>query len=737
MITAGPLIQIAFLAAVALIWLMIVYQVAMTAAGFIHRLRSARLTAKLLREGGPLPAVSILIPARNEEAVIGSTLEAMRRLEYPGGPLEIIVVDDGSTDRTAAIVESLAARDPRIRLFRLPVQEQGRGKSHALNIAFKSARHEIIAVYDADNRPEPDSLEILVRRLLASDRLGAVLGKFRTLNRGRNLLTAFINLETLAFQWIVQAGRCALFGVGILPGTNFVIRRAVLEACGGWDEKAITEDTELSIRIYERGWKIDFAPEAVSWEEEPEKFRVWLRQRTRWVRGNFYVLRKFLLSAWKFKNKFLALQLLYLSILYYLFLLAVLVSHLVFLSCVTGFLRVNIPGPYDLVWLGAFLLFTAELFLVLSYEGEHRIRDLGLAALMYVTYCQAWLLVVFRALWHEYILKEGSRWDKTVRSGEPATGEGKLPSTDLPGPPDPANPAVRSLPSLLLLAAALLLSPSRARGDTLLESLQYGDPIFDSHWGEAYGEGTFNTFEDKNFAALFDLKDGFRLARLWDAEFILYGKARAYKDINQEFWNNKALFGPGLRLKPFEKLGLHFFAEYLFGTYYGLEGKTPNPYSQTFHGLEGGAAFWQRWGSLPEETGFFWPFTGWRELYWDAIYFKNDRDNFIATAKGKEGFGAFRAGPILTDFYALFHVSVDRNKYYWNNYLLGGLGLQFRPPWEDIDLNLAVELVGGHYFDRNGPFELPYDRDFIGVRVELTFWFGWSGPGKYEEEEGE
>jgi cellulose synthase/poly-beta-1,6-N-acetylglucosamine synthase-like glycosyltransferase len=414
MITAGVVIQIAFLAAVALMWLMIVYQVVMTAGGFVHRLRSARLTADLLKQGGVLPPVSILIPARNEELVIAETLRAVCGLSYPG-PLEIIVVDDGSTDRTAELVEQAASSDPRVRLLRLPLAEQGRGKSHALNHARRHAAHELVAIYDADNRPQPESLEILVRRLLKDGRLAAVIGKFRTLNRARNLLTAFVDLETLAFQWIVQAGRCALFGVGTLPGTNFVVRRQVLEDCDGWDERALTEDTELSVRIYERGWRIDFAPEAVSWEEEPETFGVWLRQRTRWVTGNFYVLRKFFFASWRFPNKFLALQVIYFSVLYYLFLLAVLVSHAVFLACVTGWLRVDIPGPYTLVWVGAFLLFVAELLLVTAYEGEHRLRKIGLAALMYLTYCQAWLLVVFRALWNEFFGKKGSQWDKTIR----------------------------------------------------------------------------------------------------------------------------------------------------------------------------------------------------------------------------------------------------------------------------------------------------------------------------------
>ena len=88
---------------------------------------------------------------------------------------------------------------------------------------------------------------------------------------------------------------------------------------------AVTEDSELSVRIYQKGWRLKFVPSAVTWEQEPEKIRVWTRQRTRWVRGNNYVIRKFLKDAISMKNRFLSLEFLYLFILYYLFLGAIVI----------------------------------------------------------------------------------------------------------------------------------------------------------------------------------------------------------------------------------------------------------------------------------------------------------------------------------------------------------------------------------------------------------------------------
>ena len=123
----------------------------------------------------------------------------------------------------------------------------------------------MIAIYDADNTPEPNALRYLVGELIASEEYGAVIGKFRTRNRNASLLTRFINIETLAFQWMAQAGRFQLFKLCTIPGTNFIVRRSIIEAIGGWDDKALAEDTEISFRIYMMGYKIKFQPKAVTW----------------------------------------------------------------------------------------------------------------------------------------------------------------------------------------------------------------------------------------------------------------------------------------------------------------------------------------------------------------------------------------------------------------------------------------------------------------------------------------
>ncbi|NQU42755.1 glycosyltransferase family 2 protein, partial [bacterium] len=394
---AHPALDALFLVTVAILWAMIFYQLFYTFLGYVFRLRAQR--EKVFWDTHPadeLPGVTVLIPAHNEELVIEKTLLAIRNLNYPADRLEIRVINDGSTDRTAEIVERIANEDPRVILYNVPPEEAAQGKSHALNLGMRAARHEIVAVYDADNTPEPDSLRYLVLNLRSDDRLAGVFGKFRTRNRNRTLLTRFINIETLSFQSMIQGGRYLLFRIAILPGTNLVLRRSVIVEQGGWDEKALTEDTEFSIRLYQAGYEIKFVPYAVTWEEEPELWGTWLRQRTRWVRGNFYVLRKYLIPSFRFHKLSLTFEILHLFVLYYLFLISIFLSHFFFIAGALGWITVLAPGPYLLVWACAFTLFTAEILLAASYDDEATPANLALIVLMYFTYCQAWIVLVFR-----------------------------------------------------------------------------------------------------------------------------------------------------------------------------------------------------------------------------------------------------------------------------------------------------------------------------------------------------
>lgn len=362
-----------------------------------------------------LPTCTILIPAHNEAVVIGNTIEAMLNLEYPDGKLKIMVINDGSKDQTKEIIESYAKKDSRVVLFNIPEGMGGKGKSRALNLGIQQVDSEVIAVYDADNTPDPKALHYLVASLVSDKELGGVIGKFRTVNKNRNLLTRFINIETLSFQSMLQAGRWQLHKIATLPGTNFVMWKWLIDELNGWDEEALTEDAELSIRIYELGYKIKFLPYAITYEQEPEKWSVWIKQRVRWVRGNNYVLAKFLKEIPNFKNKRLRFDLLYTLAVYYIFFVAVVISDILFLLSLFNIVHIPLPGPYSAVWIIAIGLFMAEIMLAISFDHEDNWTNFGLVLIMYFTYCQLWIWVMLKAFYLENIKKAAHVWDKTVR----------------------------------------------------------------------------------------------------------------------------------------------------------------------------------------------------------------------------------------------------------------------------------------------------------------------------------
>jgi len=387
----------------------------MTVAGYLYSREAAR-SRRRESEVREWPGVSVLVPAHNEEIVMAGTVESLLHLDYPRDRMEIIVIDDSSTDRTRRVVEHLMARDRRLKLVAVPPGLGGKGKSHALNLGLQYAKYGVLAVYDADNAPEPDSLRCLVAELIRDERLAAAVGKVRTLNRATNFLTRCINVEFISFQWIVQGGRWRLFGLASLPGTNYVVRREALERAGGWDPTAIADDAELTVRLSQEGYRIKFVPYAVTWEPEPQHWGVWLRQRLRWARGGTYVVRKFFPRLARLRSRDLLLEVMHLLTIYHFFFLVLIVSDLILVGGLVARLRLGaMDNPLMVLWGLAFALFLLELAIALAIEGEHTPLNLLVAAAMYFTYCQVWVYVCARAHYLDVVRQEKLRWEKTIR----------------------------------------------------------------------------------------------------------------------------------------------------------------------------------------------------------------------------------------------------------------------------------------------------------------------------------
>lgn len=417
-------IDIVALYAIIAIWTLMVINIILSVGGFLYY-------QKINRSGGHIPLkeypmVSIMVPAHNEALVIGRTVESLLKFDYPQDRYEIIVINDNSQDHTAALLEEIQERNPGRRLIVINTDETvgGRGKSNALNIGFSVSRGSVIAIYDADNTPQPDALRLLVENLMADEKAGAVIGKFRTRNRNASVLSRFVNIETLAYQCMNQAGRTFFFNLCTIPGTNFVIRRSIIEEIGGWDEDALSEDTEISFRIYRMGYYIRLMPLAVTWEQEPHLLRVWFKQRTRWAMGNIYVLLK------NFKYTFdpdagpMRLDVLYYGLVYVLMLSSLILSDLIFLGGIMGLTHVTLGGFSTLLWGMAIAVFVTNVMITLSTErNEFSFQSGVLVLIMLFTYSKLWVIVVAKAIWMTILNRvrhTQTKWDKTVRYVETA-----------------------------------------------------------------------------------------------------------------------------------------------------------------------------------------------------------------------------------------------------------------------------------------------------------------------------
>ena len=409
------------------IWMLMIINVILSIGGFIYYMKVGKTDGRVhLKE---YPMVSILVPAHNESLVITRTVRALLNFNYPKDRFEVIVINDNSSDDTAEKLEEIQREMPESHLIVISTGKEvgGTGKSNALNIGFSVSKGEVIAVYDADNTPEPDALIILVENLMTDDKIGAVIGKFRTRNRNASILSRFVNIETLAYQCMNQAGRYFFFKLCTIPGTNYVIRRSIIEQIGGWDTKALSEDTEISFRLYRMGYYIKQMPLAVTWEQEPHLLNVWFRQRTRWAKGNLYVLAKNFRYAFDKNAGAMRLDVIYYLIVYILMLSSLVISDVIFFCGILGWVHVTLGGFSSLLWGMAILVFVFNVMLTLATEkNEFSLESALLVLLMLFTYAKLWVFVVLKALYlsiTDQMFHKEVKWDKTVRYVEQASVE--------------------------------------------------------------------------------------------------------------------------------------------------------------------------------------------------------------------------------------------------------------------------------------------------------------------------
>jgi cellulose synthase/poly-beta-1,6-N-acetylglucosamine synthase-like glycosyltransferase/spore germination protein YaaH/peptidoglycan/xylan/chitin deacetylase (PgdA/CDA1 family) len=233
-------------------------------------------------ENGPL--VSVLIPCFNEEKVIAGSVA--RILESDWKRLQVIVLDDGSQDRTAEAVEQAFADDPRVTLLRFP----NAGKAAALNKGLALAQGDVVVALDADTLFPPDTIGRLVR-WFADPEIGAVAGNALVGNR-LNLITRWQALEYVTAQNLERRALAAMGAVTVVPGAVGAWRRQALADLGGFPGETLAEDQDLTIAVQRAGWRVEFDPSARAYTEAPDTLQGLLKQRFRWSFGTLQCLWK-------------------------------------------------------------------------------------------------------------------------------------------------------------------------------------------------------------------------------------------------------------------------------------------------------------------------------------------------------------------------------------------------------------------------------------------------------------
>ena len=394
----------------AVFWFILFYYSFLTILGIIDRYR--RKETSLLSQ---YPSVAVLIPAHNEGIVLADTLEAMVRLDYPG-KLDVYVLDDNSSDNTAAISKRFSSLFSRIHYIPVP-KGTPVGKSRVLNYGLSISSSDYFVVYDADNQPESNTVLNLVHAAESTKNACGAVGVVKTINREKNALTRMIAIEFQVFQLIMQSGRWKAFKAGSLAGTNMLLKRSVIEELGYYDEYALAEDAELTMRITAMGFTLPVVYQATTWEQEPESMKIYLKQRTRWMLGNIYLLEKSLhtLKFWKGKTLIHTLQHI---LTYLLFIFLLLFSDSILIMGLCGYKFEAATTPLIMFWFMSYLIYTLQIFVAQELEKTANIKNVIIGFIMYFTYAQLFIVILVRGLYlyikskirHEFIA-----WDKTKR----------------------------------------------------------------------------------------------------------------------------------------------------------------------------------------------------------------------------------------------------------------------------------------------------------------------------------
>jgi cellulose synthase/poly-beta-1,6-N-acetylglucosamine synthase-like glycosyltransferase/peptidoglycan/xylan/chitin deacetylase (PgdA/CDA1 family) len=374
--------------------------VALTLA--VHHRRSARSSRG---DDAYLPSLAVLVPAYNEAVVIERTVRSLAASDYPS--FEVVVVDDGSSDGTAQIVEGLGLERVRV------VQQENEGKSAALNTGLRASTGEIVVMVDADTIFEPETLRRLVRPL-ADPTVGAVSGNTKVGNR-RTLIGYWQHIEYVMGFNLDRRMYDVLECIPTIPGAVGAFRRDALEEVGGVSGATLAEDTDLTLAIGRTGRHVVYVEDARAWTEAPATLGGLWRQRYRWSFGTMQ-------AVWKHKGAIISRDPRQRRIgrraLPYMTLFQIVLpmtAPVIDLFVLYGLVFMN-PKPALVYWIGFNLLQLAVAIVAFRLDGES-LRPLWALPLQQFVYRQLMYLVIIEST-ISALAGARARWSTVQRTGD-------------------------------------------------------------------------------------------------------------------------------------------------------------------------------------------------------------------------------------------------------------------------------------------------------------------------------
>jgi cellulose synthase/poly-beta-1,6-N-acetylglucosamine synthase-like glycosyltransferase len=229
------------------------------------------------------PLISLIVPSFNEETTIRKSIKSLIDLDYPN--YEIIVVDDGSTDKTLKLAREFESSNVKV------IHQHNQGKANALNNGINNSKGEIILTVDADTKLRKDSLKIISARFAKNKQIGAVAGNVKVIPE-QSILNIVQGTEYTVGINLVRKAQSTLGCVMIVPGPIAALRREAIEKVEYFSNDTFAEDFDITMEVLKQGYKVEYEDDAISYTDAPKNLEDFIKQRRRWYRGMYQVLDK-------------------------------------------------------------------------------------------------------------------------------------------------------------------------------------------------------------------------------------------------------------------------------------------------------------------------------------------------------------------------------------------------------------------------------------------------------------